>query len=253
MFQTSHLSLFFFFSLSAPFSSPHASLALDPGASFSRLPSYFGPLSLSLCGWLRVLSDQSADTSFHISCPLLGPYSIHLWDFLLPLYPSHSCSVRVLRPSVLFGLPSLRLSIPTFSFSVSSFVTFQDFLSKCPLFFPPLWASPSPPPPSGFLWSPIARQVLYSVAEPVLDDDAVHRGLGHPQLLPDGPLWLAVLPEVHHSLPLHHIMLLGLLASSGWPSGGSPRSSPDGPSSGGGFCGGRQAADCSGDSERGAG
>lgn len=42
--------------------------------------------------------------------------------------------------------------------------------------------------PSGFLWSPIARQVLHRVAEPVLDDDAVHRGLGHPQLQPDGPL-----------------------------------------------------------------
>lgn len=96
--------------------------------------------------------------------------------------------------------------------------------------------------PSGFLWSPVARQVLHRVAEAVLDDDAVHRGLGHPQLQPDGSLRLAVLPEVHHPLPLYHIVLLGLLEN---PSGDRP---PGGPSVGG-FCGGRQAADCSGGSE----
>lgn len=99
-------------------------------------------------------------------------------------------------------------------------------------------------PSSGFLWSPVAGQVFHCVAEPILDNDAVHSRFRHPQLLPDSALRLAVLPQVHHPLPLPHIVLLGLLASGGRPSGGSP---------GGGFCGGRQAADCSGDSERGAG
>lgn len=89
---------------------------------------------------------------------------------LLPLYSSQSskdkCSV----------LGSFLVPLVTFSVYV---------LSKCPFFFP---SDESPPLISGFLWSPVARQVLHCVAEAVLDDDAVHRGFGHPQLQPDGPL-----------------------------------------------------------------
>lgn len=91
---------------------------------------------------------------------------------------------------------------------------------------------------SGSLWSSVAWQVLHCVAKAIFYYDAVNRGLRHPQLLPYRPLRLAVLPEVHHPLPLPHVVLLGLLADTGgaWPSPGSTA----------GFCGGRQAADCSG-------
>lgn len=186
LFVPDKSSLFLFQSL-CPIFFPHASLALDPGASFSRLPSYFGPLCLfplqliacslgskrrhffsHFMSSLRSLFDPPVrfPSPFIFltflqcqSAPSVGPF----WtSFFLSLH-SHL---------LLFSL--LFCYIPGFSIQMSSFL-------------PPSVSLPLPTP-SGFLWSSVARQVLYCVAEPVLDDDAVHRGLGHPQLLPDGPL-----------------------------------------------------------------
>lgn len=69
---------------------------------------------------------------------------------------------------------------------------------------------------SGLFWPAIARQVFHCIAEAVLYNDAVHSGLGHPQLLPNGALRLSVLPQVHHTLALQDIVLLGLQAGAGF-------------------------------------
>lgn len=137
---------------------------------------------------------------------------------------------------------SIKLCLPSFLFLLLTFQQCQS--SPFPCFLGFLLACSPPLLLSGLLWSSVARQVLHRVAESVLDDDAVHRRLWHPQLQPYGPLRFAVLPEVNHPLPLHHIVLLGLLAepAGGRPPGGSTGSSPGGPGSCSGFCGGRQAA-----------
>lgn len=62
----------------------------------------------------------------------------------------------------------------------------------CSCFLNPVFSYiPEPSPllhPSGLFWSPVAGQVLHRVAKPILDNDAVHGGFGHPQLQPDGSL-----------------------------------------------------------------
>lgn len=177
---------------------------------------------------------------FHSSPPLLPSFDC-LFSFLdqSAAAPSQSpLSSRLYHSFFIPYIPDVsKCSILESFFGIYFVLVHSGFHQTCP---PSDLKSSYIPAQSfsGSLWSSVARQVLHCVAKAIFHYDAVHRGLGHPQLLPYGPLRLAVLPEVHHALPLPHVVLLGLLADTGsaWPSPGSAA----------GFCGGRQAADCSG-------
>lgn len=143
----------------------------------------------------------------------------------------------LLHPSLHFCLSIYQLYSPPPHFQSSLSITASPplttlSLSPFPLFFLP---AGFPLPLSmlfftacsqlGLFGPTIAWQVLHRVTEAVFDDDAVHGGFWHAQFLPDWSFRLAVLPQVHHTLTLQDIVLLGLQARQG-------------------FCGGRKVAHC---------
>lgn len=122
-----------------------------------------------------------------------SPFSVPLFPlFTLPLSIYQVCDLSSLILSAFSGLISnISLCLLPFSLPPPFFTP-----SECVYFLSVIIYQ------SGFFGSAVAREVLHRVAEAVFDDDAVHGGFWHVQLLSDRPFRPAILPKVHHALAL---------------------------------------------------